>query len=45
MDRRDGEVVFLGVSLYLRDNFPSMKPKGVSDMREARKDALGKFES
>jgi len=44
MDRRNGEV-FLGVSLYLRDNFQTMKPNGASDMRESRNVALAKLES
>jgi hypothetical protein len=44
MDRRNGEV-FLGVSLYLRDNFQTLKPNGASDMRESRNDALAKLES
>jgi hypothetical protein len=45
MVRRDGEVVFLGVSLYVRGNFQTIKPSGVSDMRGSRNEALAKFES
>ena len=45
MDRRKRKVVFLGVSLYLHDNFQTMKPNGVSDMGESRNDALAKLES
>jgi len=45
MDRRNGKVVFLGVSLYLRDNLQTMKPNGVSDMGEPRNDALAKSDS
>jgi anti-sigma B factor antagonist len=45
IDRRQGKVVFFGVSPYLREIFQTMNLHRVLDLVESRNDALAKLKS